>query len=205
MKTILCFGDSNTYGYIPGTGDRYSEDLRWTGILANNLRDSGYRVIEEGLVGRTSIFPDQLRPGRRGIDYLPVALESHFPLDKVILMLGTNDCKTVYNASAEVIGKGVEKLINQIRDLDETIDILLLSPIHLGERVWEEEFDPEFNQISVETSQKLKGVYQKIAEKYGCSFLAASDVAQPSEVDQEHLTKEGHAALAKAITEKLAG
>lgn len=141
MKQILCFGDSNTYGLIPETGERYEFEERWSGILSGSLEKDGYRIIEEGLCGRTTVFEDELRTGRRGADLLPVLLESHKPVERVILMLGTNDCKTVYGASAEVIGKGIEKLIGQIESADKNIKILLISPIWLGEKVWEEGYD----------------------------------------------------------------
>lgn len=85
-------------------------------------------------------------------------------MDRVVLMLGTNDCKTFYNASAEVIGLGVERLVEQIRKADKNIRILLISPIQLGEGVWEQGYDPEFNEKSVEVSKGLKAVYQKVAE-----------------------------------------
>ena len=164
----------------------------------------GYLVQEEGLCGRTTIFDDPLRAGRRGTELLPVVLETHSPIDIVILMLGTNDCKTFYNASAEVIGLGVERLVEQIRKADKNIRILLISPIQLGEGVWEQGYDPEFNEKSVEVSKGLKAVYQKVAEKYGCDFLAASDVAEPSKEDREHLNEEGHKKLAEAVLEVLA-
>ena len=189
MKQILCFGDSNTYGYIPENGKRYAYADRWTGILSERLKDEDCRVIEEGLCGRTTVFEDELRIGRRGADLLPVLLESHSPLHRVILMLGTNDCKTVYGASAEVIGKGIEKLIRQIKSADPATKILLVSPIWLGEGVWEEGFDQEF--------------YEKIASDYGCDFLAASDYVKPSEADREHLSLESHRILSDVIYEKL--
>ena len=114
-------------------------------------------------------------------------------------MLGTNDCKTYYNASPEVIGRGIEKLLEQIKSIAGTAKVLLVSPIALGDEVWKTEYDPEFDQHSVEVSKGLKEVYRKIAEKYGCDFLAASDVASPSRVDMEHLNEEGHQKLAEAI------
>lgn len=131
MKRILCFGDSNTYGYIPGGTGRYSEDIRWTGRLQKRLSSEAI-IIEEGLCGRTTVFQDELRIGRRGVELLPVLLESHAPLDLVTVMLGTNDCKTVYGASAEVIGKGIEKIIGQIKSISPQAKILLISPILLG-------------------------------------------------------------------------
>ncbi|NLK76402.1 MAG: arylesterase [Clostridiales bacterium] len=204
MKQILCFGDSNTYGLIPGTKDRYPWEVRWTGILAEGIREKGFQVVEEGLCGRTTVFEDELRDNRRGAAVLPMILESHQPLEKVVLMLGTNDCKTIYQASAEVIGKGVEKLVHQIQAADENIEILLVSPILLGEGVGEEGYDPEFNQESVETSKGLKAVYEQVAKRNGCAFLAASDYAKASGADREHLDENGHRQLAEAVLQRIA-
>ena len=90
MKRILCFGDSNTWGLIPGTDKRFADGVRWTSIIRNDLEQSGYEIIEEGLCGRTTVFEDPDRIGRAGDKLLPVFLESHAPLDMVIIMLGTN-------------------------------------------------------------------------------------------------------------------
>ena len=201
MRQILCFGDSNTYGLIPGTADRYSWGTRWTSILDEKLQPYGYRVAEEGLCGRTTMFADASRPGRSGIDLLPTILETHRPLELVVLMLGTNDCKRAYQTSPEKIGVGIEKLLDQIRKEREDLPVLLVSPIHLGDDV--ERFDPEFDRQSVETSKGLKEVYERIARRRGISFLAASDHALPGEKDQEHMTKDGHRELAEAVFEKV--
>ena len=205
MKQILCFGDSNTYGLIPGTADRYDWNVRWTGILDERVREKGYRVIEEGLCGRTTVFDDPLRDGRRGTELISVLLETHKPVNIVVLMLGTNDCKAVYDASAEVIGKGVERLLEQIKSSDPNIKVLLVSPIELGHKVWEEGYDPEFNELSVEVSRRLPEVYEKVARKRNIYFLPASRYAKPSEVDREHLDKEEHQKLADAIIHKIEG
>lgn len=93
---ILCFGDSNTYGYRPDGSGRFGADTRWTGLLQKKLGTND-RIIEEGLCGRTTVFSDELREGRRGLDTIGILLESHAPVDLLILMLGTNDCKTRYN------------------------------------------------------------------------------------------------------------
>ena len=199
MKQILCFGDSNTYGLIPATKDRYDWNTRWTGILSKKTEKNGYRVVEEGLCGRTTIFEDATRKGRKGADLLPIILETHKPIDTVVLMLGTNDCKTAYGATAEKIGSGIELLIKQIKDSDPDINIILVSPIELGEGVWEEGFDTEFNENSVEVSKQLPEVYRKIAEKYDADFVAASEYARPSSADREHLNEFGHRKLAEAI------
>ncbi|MBR5953370.1 MAG: SGNH/GDSL hydrolase family protein [Pseudobutyrivibrio sp.] len=203
MKSVLCFGDSNTYGLKPDGSGRFDKTERWTGVLSEMLGHQDYEVIEEGLVGRTTVFEDSTRKGRNGSKLLPILLESHGPVDTVVVMLGTNDCKAVYNASPKLIARGAEILLRQIRDNNSAAKILLLSPIHLGDTVWKEEFDPEFDEKSVITSKELKAVFAKLAEEFDCMFLAASDVAKPSETDQEHLDEKGHLALANAIYKKL--
>ena len=132
-----------------------------------------------------------------------MVLDNNSAIDTVVLMLGTNDCKSMYKASPQIIGKGVEILIEQIKKKNPKIKILLISPILLGEEVWKEEYDPEFDVQSVKTSKELKGEYAKIAKKYDCEFMAASDYASPSRDDQEHLNEEGHRILASVIYEKL--
>ena len=166
MKQIVCFGDSNTYGLIPGTTDRYDWNTRWTGIVGEKMSRQGYLVQEEGLCGRTTIFDDPLRAGRRGTELLPVVLETHSPIDIVILMLGTNDCKSHYGASAEVIGLGIRQLIQQVKAGVPDAKLILVSPIQLGEDVWDG-YDLEFDRTSVETSKDLPRVYQRIAKEVG--------------------------------------
>ena len=204
MKNILCFGDSNTYGLVPGTmNERYGWNVRWTSIVDEKLRDRGYRVIEEGLCGRTTIFEDELRDNRRGVDMLPALLETHNLIDIVILMLGTNDCKTAYSSSPELIGKGIEKLLGQISMYAPHSKILLMSPIFLGERIWEDGFDGEFDKHSIEISKKLPHVYEKLARRKEIYYLKASDYAQPSSIDMEHLDEEQHQKLALAVVDYL--
>ena len=183
MKQILCFGDSNTYGLVPATTDRYGWGVRWTSIINEKLGLQEYRVIEEGLCGRTTVFDDPFREGRRGTQLFPTLLETHRLLDCIVIMLGTNDCKTVYGASAGVIAKGVEKLIEQAQRFAKDTPILLISPIHLGEGVWEKGFDTEFNENSVAVSKGLAEEYRKVSEKYGLAFLNAADYAQPGAAD----------------------
>ncbi len=205
MKQILCFGDSNTFGLIPGTGNRYDWNIRWTGILDKNLREKGYRIIEEGLCGRTTVFDDSFRGGRKGADILPTLLESHNPIDIVILMLGTNDCKTIYNATAETIGKGIQRLLQQIKQKSPQAKIILVSPIYLGQGVGEKGFDSEFDDSSVETSENLHKVYNRIADENEIYYLKASGYANPSPQDREHLDENGHRKLAEGLLDLLEG
>ena len=130
-------------------------------------------------------------------------LETHRPVDLIILMLGTNDCKTVYNVSADIIGKGIERLLDQIETGDPYAKVLLISPIHLGDGVWEDGFDKEFSRESVTVSKQLADVYRNIALNRGISYLNASDIASPDNADREHLNEAGHSALAEAVYQKL--
>ena len=203
MKQILCFGDSNTYGLIPKKGGRYEWTVRWTGRLNEKLGVDDYHVIEEGLCGRTTIFDDPLRDYRNGFKLLPAVLETNENPDVIVLMLGTNDCKTVYGATSEVIGLGIERLIRLIKLYSSRSKILLISPIHFGDKVWQREYDPEFSKASIEVNEGLAVVYRGIADKENIFYLDASSVATPSDEDQEHMNEEGHAALAEAVYEKI--
>ena len=203
MKNILCFGDSNTYGLIQGVNGRYEWGVRWTSLLDRRVRKLGYRVVEEGLCGRTSIFEDAVRKGRKGIDWLPILLEAHSPLDIVVIMLGTNDCKTYYGADAEQIASGVEALVQMVQEYDPDIEVLVASPIALGDGVWEEGYDPEFNARSVEVSRQLPAAYRTVAGRRCVQYIAASDYAQPSDTDREHMNEEGHRRFAQGIGNKI--
>ncbi len=202
MKTnVLAFGDSNTWGLIPGTRERYSWGERWTSLVQE--RSEKVRIIENGLCGRTTVFEDQLRPFRKGADVLPFVIECNYPIDAAIIMLGTNDCKTVFKANSHVIGKGLERCIEELEKYLSPDRILIVSPIKLGSTVFHQDKDPEFNEESVVTSIELKNEYRKIAIRRGNQFLAASDYADPSNIDEEHMDEEGHERLSKAIISKL--
>lgn len=201
MKTILCFGDSNTYGLKPDGTGRYDFTVRFPGRLQTILGDD-YRIIEEGCPGRTTVFEDKNRPYKKGIDYISPCLYSHNPLDYVVVMLGTNDCKSAFGATSKQVAGGLSAVIERIKmDASPLPKILIVSPIHLGDSMGEPNYDPEFSKTSVATSKGLANEYHQLAQKLGCDFLDASAVAKPSSIDQEHLDEIGHNNLAKAIAQ----
>lgn len=203
MFNIVCFGDSNTYGYKPDGSGRFNETIRWTGRLQAKL-GAEYRIHEEGLCGRTTVFTDALRENRRGIDVIGTVIESHSPLDLLIIMLGTNDCKKRYGASAGVIAKGLKQVVEKAKKSSNTaFKILIISPIHLDDNVGEEGYDTEFNQDSANVSKQLAKEYERVASDCQAEFIDASKYAGPSDVDREHLDEKGHAALADAIYHKV--
>ena len=203
MKEILCFGDSNTWGYDGESRKRLPWGVRWTSLLQEKLNKEEYRVIEEGLCGRTTVFEDPLRDGRKGTALLPTLLETHAQVDVITLMLGTNDCKTVFGASADVIGKGITRLLDQIQEYAPKAKILLISPIYLGEKVWQVGYDQEFSRESVTVSRDLQSVYEKIAAVRHISFLPAAPYVHCCDADQEHLNAAGHKEFAEVVYRKV--
>ena len=132
MKVILCFGDSNTWGYDPATKSRFPRDVRWTGVLRNALGEE-YLVIEEGLNGRTTVWNDPIEGYKNGREYLIPCLETHKPIDLVVIMLGTNDLKKRFSVSAFDIANSTGVLADTVKKSaagpnDGVPPILLLAP-----------------------------------------------------------------------------
>jgi lysophospholipase L1-like esterase len=131
-KTVLCYGDSNTWGYNPKTGQRYGRDERWPGVLRKEL-GQGYLVVEEGLNGRTTVWDDPIEGHKNGKTYLIPCLETHKPIDLVIVMLGTNDLKMRFSVSAFDIANGAGVLVDIVQKSaagpqDKAPEVLLLAP-----------------------------------------------------------------------------
>ncbi len=203
MRKIVCFGDSNTYGYITETGRRYKKKVRWPGRLEKLLGDS-YQVVEEGLCGRTSAFEDKTEPGLCGLDSIERVIKEQEPLDLLIVMLGSNDCKIQFGAAAEEITEGVKKVIQKARESSsEEFDILLIAPAMMTERIADSGFGSEFDMRSVAVSRELAKNYQALTEHEKINFLDGSLVTRVGEADGLHLAEEGHQMLAEAVYQKI--
>lgn len=200
MKHILCFGDSNTHGYIPG-GGRYDPDTRWTGQLAK-LLGNDYRIIEEGLNGRTSSFDDPFDSNKNAMNYIIPCLETHKPLDLTILMLGSNDMKKYFNPSVKKIANSLARLCTIIQETSDA-PVLLVSPILLGEHMPSSDFAASFPPSSVAISHALGDKLKQVAIELQLPFLDAAKVAEPSVEDSLHLTAAGHKKLADALAKKI--
>lgn len=199
MVNVLCYGDSNTYGYTPDWKSRYPRNVRWPGALQALLGEAFY-VVEDGLIGRTTAFPDSNRYGRSAMDFLPVAIESHSPLDYVVLMLGTNDCKAEKTRSAEEAAAGLDRLVRLATGmLPMYTKLVVVTPPPIHAPVLER--DPDFDAQSIAVSEGLAEQQRMIASAYGCLYLDAGTVTRTSDEDGEHLDEQGHAALAKAVAE----
>lgn len=204
-KRILCYGDSNTWGHMPGTpGIRFPEEERWTCLMQQKL-GGGFHILEAGLNGRTTTCDDPYDPELNGIRALPGWLRSTAPLDLVVLMLGTNDLKFQNAWSA---ARGVSTIIRAIRMhadcfRDGKAQVLMVSPIHVTDAPSLVMSDPD-SMFSRPESLKFAKFYRAFAEDMGVPFFDAATVAEPSPLDGIHLDAAGHAALAEALSKEVA-
>jgi len=208
MKNILCFGDSNTWGYDPATQTRFSKDIRWTGVL-QQLLGSKYNVIEEGLNGRTTNVNEKqdhglgyFRPFRSAMDLLSVLIETNSPLDLIIVMLGTNDLKTNFNQSSEMIAKNMRLVCESIIDNDyfQSKSIILVSPTHINEE------SPNLLDSFVGTtqaSQSFSNSYRKISDDLDLYFLDASESVKTNKIDGLHWDAMQHSDFANSLFNKI--
>ena len=209
-KHILCFGDSNTHGYCAdpadcfGGGVRFPEEQRWTRLLQEALGQD-YLVIEEGLSGRTTCFDDPIHEGLNGLDYIYPCLKSHEAIDLLIIMLGTNDTKDRFYASAACIGLGMARLVSKAKTTDcwggKQPSILVIAPPPIGEGMLTSSVAATMGQLCVEKSRQLADSYREQCELLNVSFLDAGAIGcEFNTVDFMHLTSRGHRTLAEALT-----
>ena len=208
-KHIVCFGDSNTHGYCADPadcadgGDRFNEDERWTCLLQKALGEE-YLVIEEGLSGRTTVFPDPLHESMSGLDVIYSCLMSHEPVDLLIIMLGTNDTKERLGANAACIGIGMERLVAKAKTVEAwrggKPNILVICPPHIGEGLLDHPFGAAMGLGCTEKSRGLAPCYRELANRLGCAFLDAEGLAEFNKLDCMHLTCRGHRQLAEALS-----
>lgn len=207
MKNILCFGDSNTWGYTPGTGVRFDLDTRWTGVMQSAL-GAGYRVLEDGQNARTSVYEDPWSPWRLGAAALPMALVAQKPLDLLVLMMGTNDLKFTDAFGA---AKGAERLIDLARAVQARKEssevfpngfkVLLVSPIQLHPSVADDPYGTLRDGYA--ESKKFAFYYRHVAQAQGAAFFDAATVAEPSPVDGVHMDAASHRALGEALAQEV--
>ena len=209
-KHIVCLGDSNTHGYCADPNDcadhgtRFNENERWTCLLQKALGDD-YLVLEEGLSGRTTVFPDPLHESMPALDVAYPILMSHEPVDLLVIMLGTNDTKDRLGMNAPCIALGMNRLIEKCKSVpcwgDHAPNILVVAPPHIGRELK----DPCMGVNCAEKSEQLAEYYAPVAKNQGCAFLDAQGVAEFNRVDYMHLSRKGHEQLAAKLAELIPG
>jgi lysophospholipase L1-like esterase len=203
MKTILCYGDSNTRGYIPGNGERFPREVRWPGVLRRELGD-GYEIIEEGLDGRTTVWDDPIEGYKNGRAYLIPCLESQRPIDLVVMMLGTNELKVRFSLSAYDIAEGIRVLVDIVQKSEAGPDggpprLLLMAPPPVAGLT---ELAEMFEGAEAKSS-RFSEHYRRIAEEQGCEFFDTSEVIISSDIDGIHFEASEHQKLGEAVADQV--
>ena len=206
-KHIVCLGDSNTHGYCADPNDcadhgiRFNENERWTCRLQKYLGDD-YLVTEEGLSGRTTCFDDPIHEGLNALDYIYPCLKSHETVDLLVIMLGTNDCKDRFYASAACIALGMARLVKKAQACDcwggKKPNILVVAPPPIGEGMLTSPVAATMGNLCVEKSRELARYYKEQCDLLGCHFMDAKG-CEFNEIDYMHLTWKGHVQLAAQL------
>jgi lysophospholipase L1-like esterase len=204
IRTILCYGDSNTYGAVPslarGGGRRFAPDRRWPGILRRQL-GNGWDVIEEGHPSRTTVWDDPIEGGHKnGLKALPISLETHMPLDLVILMLGTNDLKHRFAATPSDIADSIEVLVKAIKRSEAgpaggEPGVIVVAPPPMQEVGWLADMFLGGAAKSLQLGERIADA----ARRCGTTFLDAGTIVESSTVDGIHFDREAHRTLGTAL------
>lgn len=209
MKEILIFGDSNSWGYVPGKGSRYPRGQRWPGV-AEKLLGSDYKIIEDCISGRTTMYEDPDYPNRNGLCNLGYSLCAAYPIDLFVLLLGTNDLKFT---GLEGVRAGLEKIVETVLNSQELYKLdhpvfkaekklLLISPPVINAEI--ARLRPEHRLSgAAELSVRLKDVMMEVAEKYGAEYLDITALAAPETTDCLHLSVECHERIGAAAAERI--
>jgi len=201
-KTILCYGDSNTWGFVPGSeGERFAWEVRWPGALQAEL-GSEYRVIEEGLSGRTTVLDNPLEAYRNGREYLLPCLHSHQPLDLVVIFLGTNDLGDRYPLPPLDIARGAASLAQIVLNSESGPDfkapvVLLCALPRLGDT---SSIADTFSGASAKATDLLR-CFRIAADEVGAPLVDLAEVVAYDDADGVHLNADGHRAVALAVAQ----
>lgn len=208
VRTVLCFGDSNTYGAVPTLArsgrHRFAPDRRWPGIMRRQL-GSGWDIIEEGQPSRTTVRDDPIEGVHKsGLRALPICLDSHMPIDLVIVMLGTNDLKYRFAAMPGDIADSVEIIVRAIQHSEAgpggaAPPVILVAPPAMQEVDWL----GEMFSGGAAKSAVLGGLLRAVADRCEVPFVDAGEIVESSAVDGIHLDSDAHRKLglelAKAV------
>jgi len=202
MKKILCYGDSNTFGFIPKLCTRYEKNERWSGILSELLHD--YEIIEEGMNNRNGFFKNPENIKLCGGEYLSIYLQNHKDIDICILALGTNDAQFFYNLDENIARKGLQHLIDSVLEANPKTKIIIVPPVKIQKNILDGIFSMQFDLESVEKIKRIFPIYKEIAEKNNCLYFDFNEFVTPSKLDGLHYDKESHKIIAQKLAEFIA-
>lgn len=204
---ILCFGDSNTWGFNANTGERFEKEVRWTRRLGEILGE-GFEIIEEGLNGRCAVHEDQLKEGLKGLDYIHPCIMTHKPLDLVIIMLGTNDAKERYSMTAHNMAMGIMRVANKVRHSltgrgARDPEILVASPAPIGPDYVSCDAFLSMGREADRKTQEMPSHLKVLAQESGFHYLNTGDHLSMGKIDHMHLDEEGHRVMAEIMAAKI--
>lgn len=200
MKKILCYGDSNTFGYNPETGGRYDKNTRWSGILSYLLKEN-YQIIEEGMNNRTAFFKNPEGLKQSGSEYLSIYLQDHKNIDICILNLGTNDAQIFYPLDKVAVEKGLQNLVNVIKNINPKTKIIIVPPVKITQDLFNSGFAVMFDKNSIEKIQNVMPVFEQFARDNNYYYFDFNSLTSPSKFDGIHYTKESHQIIATKLAE----
>lgn len=196
MAEIVCFGDSNTFGFNPRNGKRYDENTRWSGILKQKLKDK-FSVIETGCNNRTcySINPysDELTGFKALTKYLKPTT------NYLILAVGLNDLQKFYSSTDKEIKEGITNLINIARKIAPEIEVVILAPSRIKKNILNSYFSALFNEEAIEKSIKMNKIYIDIAKENNCKIINLDEEVETSDIDGLHYLEDEHKKIAELI------
>ena len=193
MKTILCYGDSNTFGFNPKDASRYDKDTRWTGILQSNLGEE-YKVINEGANNRTGFTDNPQGDFFSAQKHYPELISKAETIDIIILAIGTNDLQFLYETNSDTFKQGLEKLITVSKA--KTNNIIIIPPVKLGDNILKGFFKIQFDQTSITKSQTIGEIYKKLAQIHNCEIFDINEFTLPAEIDGLHYSPKSHKMIA---------
>ncbi|MDR3321623.1 MAG: GDSL-type esterase/lipase family protein [Synergistaceae bacterium] len=208
-KTVFVFGDSNSWGCTPNNDfvkpiERWDDDVRWPGVLQKELGGDGYKVLIDGLPGRTTVWDDPIQEYRCGKDQIIPSMDAAAPIDLIIIFVGTNDLKARYGLSAQDIANGaavlVRRALAQVGAFrNGAPKVVLVGPPPLGP-VSGGIFGMMFGG-GEEKSKQLGACYKDVAEANGVIYFDAGAVVKSSLKDGLHLDADQHTLLGSAMAD----
>ncbi len=198
MKKIICYGDSNTFGYNPKDGSRFDENIRWTSVLQKNLGDE-YEVINEGMCDRTGFVNNPKGFLFSAPKHFPKFIAKFEKIDLLILWLGTNDLQFQYDISLKTVESGLEKLLKIAKEKAE--QIILIPSVELSEKILCGEFNCQFDSESIKKSKSVGKIYKQIADLYCCKIFDVNKIVKPSDIDGLHYNGNSHKIIANNLSE----
>lgn len=203
QKRILCYGDSITWGYNPADGTRFPYEKTWPGVMEKSLGEN-YRVITEALVARTTCWDLPYSPDRNGSKFLPMLMESHAPLDLVIIMLGINDLMHLAGKTADESSWGLLAIIRIAMTTQwgaKPPKVLVIAPPVPGKM---SDFSLQgFGGDAAEEIKKLPAAQKVVAKTAMCEFIDANDYIKVDSVDGLHPMPEQYKILGEAVAERV--